>query len=323
MRVVVLLIAALLLLLSLPGCVSLGDLSLSREPLSETTVRGERGPKILLLPISGVIDDEEEQSSFLNEGSESTVARVREELDLARDDSDIRAIVLRIDSPGGGATAADLIYRELLRFKKDRDIPIVAQFMSVAASGGYYVAMAADEVRALPTSVTGSIGVIFVGVNFAGLMDKLGIENQTITSAPSKDAGSPLRRLRPEERAHLQSIVDEMYVRFRTVVQAGRPELSEAQLDLAADGRIFSADQAMELGLIDEVGDLEDAFEVARKRAGLEKAQVIRYHRPSEYHATFYTRAPTGAPILPAELSSLIGRMPKPGFHYLWWPMGE
>ena len=153
------------------------------------------------------------------------MSRVREQLDRARDDPEVRALLLRINSPGGTATASDLVYGEILRFKRERGVPVVAQLMGLATSGGYYVAMAADVVVAHPTTVTGSIGVRFVSVSLAGLMEKVGIEDQTLVAGSHKDAGSPLRRLTREERAHLQSVLDDLHSRFEQVVAAGRPNL--------------------------------------------------------------------------------------------------
>jgi len=155
------------------GCIQIELLGGSRQSLVETVVHvqggeGQGGAKFLLLEVDGVIELGD-QSSFLGT-RESSVSRIREQLDAARRDSSIRGVLLRIDSPGGGATASDLIYTELLRFKRERKVPIVAHFLGMAASGGYYVAMAADEIVAEPTTVTGSIGVIFTGVNISGLM---------------------------------------------------------------------------------------------------------------------------------------------------------
>jgi len=302
------------------GCVTLNLLPIGRSPLVERVVQGSGDDKLLMIQIQGAITETDEPV-VLGLDKEGTAARVREELDAAREDSAVRGILLRIDSPGGTATASDIIYDEIRRFKSERDIPVVAQFMGTAASGGYYVAMAADEVRAHPTSVTGSIGVIFVGANIVGLMDKLGIENQTLVAGKHKDAGFPLRRMSRDERAHLQSVLDDLHDRFKGVVDAGRPELSAAQVERLADGSIYSAPQALENGLIDAVGSLEDAIASLEARAGLTEAEVITYARRSEYRKNIYTEAPMRSPEIRIDLSSLLGPMGGvPGFHYLWWP---
>jgi protease-4 len=314
---------ALVLLASLLlGCIQLELLGGGRKSLVETVVyshgdEGERGAKFLLVEVDGIIHLGD-NSSFLGT-QESTVARIREQLDAARRDSNIRGLLLRIDSPGGGATASDLIYGELLRFKRDRDVPIVAHFLGMAASGGYYVAMAADEIVAEPTTVTGSIGVIFAGVNLSGLMKRWGIEDQTLTAGRYKDAGSMLRPQTDEERAILQSVIDDLYDRFRSVVDTGRPGLGRERVDALADGRLYSANQALENGLVDRVGDIEEAVARLQERAGVSRSVVVSYHRPSEWRRNLYTRSSTGSAAFesPHPAQALLERL-KPGFLYLW-----
>jgi len=310
------------------GCVSLDLLGRRRAPMKETVVFGKSGSKIAMIEIDGVLTASE-TGGLLGRARESTVARVREQLDVARRDSKVRALLLRIDSPGGSATASDLVYREVLRFKKQKRIPVVVQMMGMATSGGYYIAMAADEVRALPTTVTGSIGVIFFGVNVTGLMEKLGVENQTITSGSSKDAGSPLREMSEAERAHLQSVIDSLYDEFRGVVDAGRPKLSAEQVTALADGRIFSARQALDAGLVDAIGTLEDAVKAVEARIGVTESRVVSYHRPNEWRVNLYSSpsveastAMPGASGIHLHLGSLLGGIREPGFHYLWSPGG-
>src|SRR5262245_27507425 len=151
------------------ACISLELPGGLPQPLVETVVFGDSGPKILMLQIDGVLSDEGE-STWYGSRRESPVARVREELDRARRDPSIAALLVRIDTPGGTVTASDLLYREILRFKQEKGLPVVAHLMGMATSGGYYVAMSADSVMAQPTTVTGSIGVLFAGVNLSGLM---------------------------------------------------------------------------------------------------------------------------------------------------------
>jgi protease-4 len=319
------------------GCISIDLLGGGADaPLVETVVRGDEGPKVLLLDIDGIISGADVAPSLLGFRTTSMVARVREVLDTARDDEDVRGILLRIDSPGGTATASEQIYTEILRFKTERNIPVVAQLLTTAASGGYYIAMAADSVQAHPTTVTGSIGVIFSSVNFAGLMEKVGIEDQTITAGEFKDAGSPFRRLTAEERSQLQSIVDDLYARFRDIVVLGRPELDREQVDALANGRIYSAPQALENGLVDEIGTIEDAVGTIERELGVSTSRVVAYHRPREQRRNLYARAMpalpfstgTGAALggggaVNPERLAMIGLedlLRRPGFHYLWWP---
>lgn len=298
--------------LDLPGGVPL--------PLVETTVFGESGPKILMLQIDGVLNDESD-TTWYGARRESPVARIREELDRARRDQAITALLVRIDTPGGTVTASDLLYQEILRFKQERGLPVVAQLMGIATSGGYYVAMSADTVVAHPTTVTGSIGVLFAGVNLSGLMAKYGVADQTLTSGPYKDAGSPLRPMRPEERAQIQSVINDMYQRFLEVVRQGRPQLDAATVERLADGRIYSAPQALANGLVDKVGDVEDAVSIARTRAGLSEARVVTYHRPREFRKNLFTaQAPVETPQVEWPLPRF--QLPQPAFLYLWAPSG-
>ena len=300
------------------GCINL-DLGLLASPgeLEETVLVGDDGPKILMVEIDGVISAEPEQG-FFGPG-ESLLARVREELDLAREDDEIRALIVRVDSPGGTVTASDILYDELRRFKAERGIPVVAHFMGVAASGGYYLAMAADQIVAQPTTVTGSIGVIFGGVNVAGLLEKIGIEDQTLVSGSFKDAGSLLRRMTPAEKQQLQSVLDDMFGRFLDVVASGRTELAREEIEALADGRIYSAQQALDAGLVDRLGNLDDAIEVAETRAGLSRSRLVTYHRSNEAHENFYSiRA--RQPARPWAKPPLWSQLPAPAFLYLWTP---
>jgi len=306
------------------GCISVNIGGLGRGEFDETVVLGDSGPKILLLEIDGVIT-EHERTSFLGDLEESSVARVVEQLDMARHEGDVRAVLLRVDSPGGTASASDAIYRAIVDFKRDTNLPVVAQFMGLAASGGYYVAMAADEIHATPTTVTGSIGVIFMGVSFQGLMERFGVRDQTITGGEHKDAGSFMRDMTPEEEAHLQSVVDDLHDRFKTVVAAGRPKLDAEAVDRLADGRIFSAKQAEAEGLVDSISPLEETAARAARLAGIDgDYRVVSYHRESEYRNNLHTRAPMPVATESSgdEWSALLERsgIAGPGFHYLWWP---
>ncbi len=310
------------------GCISVNIGGAGRGELEETTVLGRSGPKLLLLDIDGPIT-EHERMTLLEGSRESTVARVVEQLDRARRAGDISAILLRVDSPGGSASASDDVYRAIDRFKRETGVPVVAQFMGVAASGGYYVAMAADEIHAVPTTVTGSIGVLFMGVSFEGLMDKLGVRDQTITGGAQKDAGSFLRDMTPEERAHLQSVVDDLHDRFKDVVAIGRPNLDTEAIDRLADGRVFSASQAVDNGLVDVVSSLEETADLTAQRAGIVgDYRVVTYHRGAEYRNNLYTRPPLPAPAVvgaQSDWGALLEEagLSRPGFHYLWWPAGR
>jgi protease-4 len=292
------------------------DLGGTGGELAEKVVAGEKGAKILLLPVEGVISEQEQRRGPLGLGDrESLVARIREQLERAAEDDEVRAVLLRIDSPGGTVTASEILYREVQRFKEETGRPVVAEVMGVAASGAYYVAMASDTVLAHPTSIVGSIGVIFSNLSLAGLLEKLGVEDQTLTTGPFKDAGSPLRRMRPEERAWFQGVLDDLHARFVAVVDEGRPGLDHARVVALADGRIFSAPQAKELGLVDGIADVHGAIAETERRAGLSESRVVVYHRPREWSENVYSRSSVEAAAAPTVL--LPGALPA-GFLYLW-----
>lgn len=306
--------------LALAGCslISL-DLQPRIKPLVEETVEGTGPQKILLLDLSGLLAEETPSLSIGTPPPRvPLLARVREELRKAEGDERVRALVLRINSPGGTITASDVLYHEILTFKRRRNIPVVAAIMDVGASGGYYAALAADSILAHPTTVTGSIGVVMLTLNAQGLMDKLGLAPSAIKSGPMKDAGSPFRALTAEERAVFQHVIDDMHGRFvRLIVESRR--LPEARVRTLADGRIYTAQQALDLGLVDRLGYLEDAVEIAKKAASLKEAQVVMYHRPKEYRANYYSAAATEPADLAAlHLAGLLGAGPR--FLYLWWP---
>jgi protease-4 len=310
--------------MALGGCVfvsaDLNPFSRRSQPLQERTVSGEGRDKILLLDISGPITSDDTAGSFGIGAKQGTADRVEAELRLAADDDHVRALIVRINSPGGTVTASDIIYRRLLRFKAERGIPIIAHMMDIATSGGYYVALGADEIVAQPTAVTGSIGVIFTGVNVAGLMEKIGVADQTIKTGSKKDIGSPLRRMTDEERAVMDSLLGDMQQRFVGLVHERRPALTEEMAAKITDGRVFSAAQALDGRLIDRIGDLEDSIVEARSRAGLAEAKVVMYRRGDEFAESIYSRSPLTPPqinLVNLDLNSFVG---KPQFLYLWMP---
>ena len=313
------------LALTVGGCVLVtGDfnpLSRGPRPLSETVVSGSGRAKILMMDLSGPISSEERAGPLGLGGSESTVARVQAELDLAAEDDDIRAIVVRINSPGGTVTASDIIYNSLMRFKVEHHVPVLVQMLDVAASGGYYSALAGDEIIASPTTVTGSIGVIFTNISVAGLMEKLGVRDQTVASGAMKDIGSPLKTMTPAERTVIENLIGDMFARFVGLVRERRPTLTPEMSTTMTDGRVFSADQALQGGLVDGIGYLDDTLTRARQRAGVSEARVIRFRRPDEFGDSIYARADAPAQVTQISLLNLEDRLPPgPNFLYLWAP---
>ncbi len=294
------------------------------QRLEENTVMNEGGlapPKIVLVDVDGIIMNRRRMSLF-SEG-ENPVSLFVEKLDKAADDPAVRGLILRINSPGGSVTASDLMYTELLRFKEctKHERPVVAVMMDVTASGGYYLACGADEMIAHRTTVTGSIGVIMQMVNVTGTMRKIGVEAEAIKSGKMKDAGSPLRPLKSEERELFQELVDQFYDRFVEVVVAGR-KMDEAKVRSLADGRVYSAEQALEHGFIDKIGTLRDAVCDIKEKIGAERVKVVTYDRPLGWNPNIYASNPTQ----PAQLNLFNVTMPEGWTHpeaqflYLWSP---
>jgi len=313
---------ALATLLVLSGCSLITvDLQPRIKPLEEQTVEGKGRNKILLLDLSGLLA--EDVVSFSIGAPPPRVpllARVREELQKAGEDDRIRALIVRINSPGGTITASDVVYHELLAFKERKKVPVIAAIMDVGASGGYYAALAADTIVVNPTTITGSIGVVMVTINAQGLLEKIGVTPVAIKSGPMKDAGSPFRPLTDQERAVFQGMIDDFYGRFVALIVQSR-KMPEDRVRSLADGRIYTADQALRLGLVDRIGYLEDVVALARERAGLTEAKVVMYHRPKEYRTNIYSATPaaTNAESTFAQFAAALGGA-GPRFLYLWWP---
>jgi protease IV len=308
----------------LAGCSVVSvDLTPRVKPLEEEVVEGHGKAKILMMDLSGFLSDDA-PSSGLGLGPSTPrvplLVRVREELKKAAKDGDVKALMLRINTPGGTVTASDIIFRELMLHREETKVPVVAVLMDVAASGGYYVALAADQIVAHPTTVTGSIGTIMVTANVEGLMQKIGVAANTIKSAEHKDMGSPFRALSAEERAIFQSVIDDLQRQFVAKV-VERRKLPEATARALADGRIYTAAQALQLKLVDSIGYVPDAIAAARRAIGDPDAKIIVYKRPREYRATYFAQAHNDGPALGGAVerfAALTGAGPR--FLYLWAP---
>ena len=314
---------ALLFLFMLGGCIHV-DVFSGKGKLQETIISGEGSNKILLIDISGALSTSKDTGIF---SEPSLPARLKEELTKAEKDDDIKAIILRINTPGGTVTSSDILYHELQEFKQNRKIPIITSIMDMGTSGGYYVAMASDYIFAHPSTITGSIGVIMLTLNGQGLLEKIGIEPTAIVSGPKKSMGSPFRAMKDEERAIFQDVIDRLYARFLEVVKEGRPNLTMGKIRQLADGRIYTSDLAKSEGLIDQIGYLDDAIDHAKKEAELTEAQVVTYTRSSpDTHQNIYSRfepptvGPLGFPSLNAK--TIVGALQggTPQMMYMWIP---
>jgi protease-4 len=310
-------IAGLCAVLALCGCfnrvdVDLGLLDVTGE-LSETVVLGEAGPKLALVDVTGVISERPRTGALGLLAGPSMVSELREVLERAGEDPEVRGLIVRVESPGGSVTATETLHHELALWREEQERPVIAYLNGIAASGGYYVAMAADLVLAHPAAVTGSIGVVMPSLGFAGLMERYGVSNQTVKSGEYKDVGSPVRPMTAADRAHLQSVVDDLHARFVEVVDAGRPGLDRAQASALADGRLFTARQALEAKLIDAIGYMEDAVAAAEDRAGLEQSRVVMYARPGRPRENIHSRYASPEPPRASLDPSFAA-----GFYYLW-----
>jgi protease-4 len=284
-----------------------------------TTVKtpGDSHQEIAVIPIEGIVDD-------------AMQARVDRYITRAREDSEVKAIVLLIDTPGGTVTASDEIYKELKKFKGEKNgIPIVVAMRGIAASGGYYIACAGDYITAERMTITGSIGVLLPSYNLSKMFDKWGIEDNTIvaTGATYKTAGSWTRPPATQDSAYLQSGVDSAFTVFKSIVVAGRGARLKDPIDKIANGKVYSGDEALALGLVDEIdqtGYLDAAIAHAATAAGLQKPQVIQYREPPPSllnlmtSSDSYAGSSKGRGVTVNLDASLMDRLSSPRMMYLY-----
>jgi protease-4 len=310
-----------LLLFLISGCAFVNvSMVLETMPLEEQILEGKGRAKILLLDMSGFISEEERRSGLHTESS--IVATVKEALQIADKDRDVVGVIIKINSPGGTVTASDIVYHELLSFKNQKGVPIYAVITDVGASGAYYVASAADKLMAHPTSITGSIGVVAMKFNIEGLMAKIGVQEETLKSADKKDMMSPFRPSTKEEKEILQSIMDSLHQRFVDIVAAGRKgNLSRKEVEPLADGRIYTSGQALESGLIDKIGYIEDAVEMMKESLRIDEARIVTYVRPGSYKGTIYSasRGPGVVNLININADA-FSQAHGVRFMYLWSP---
>ena len=292
------------------------------EPLEEYTLQGKGDEKVLVISIKGFISDGPKGLPFARRPG--TVQEVVSQLKKAEKDEKIKALILKIDSPGGTVTASDMLYHELMRYKECSGAKVVSIMMSVAASGGYYTALSSDFIIAHPTSITGSIGVVFLRPNITGLMGKIGLGIEVDKSGINKDMGSPFRGPTGEEKQMMQKLIDNFAEKFVTLA-ANRRHLGEEVLARVSSGRIFDADDALRLGLIDRMGYLDDAIREAEKLSGLSEGAKVIVYRRAEYHNDNLYNTSTAKPdtleisLIDSGLSDAIPPL-QSGFYYLWLP---
>jgi protease-4 len=302
----------------LAGCAFV-KVNVTGEPgkLKEQVVAGKGRAKIAVVDISGVISLTPFGLDRFSKGP-PLVPRFKEELERIVDDDKMVGVVVRIDSPGGSVTASDILYHELRQLREKKKIPIVACIMDKGFSGGYYAALAADEIMAHPTSVLGGVGVISFKFNIEELLDKWGIEINTVQSGPLKDFWSPLRPSRPEETALMQAITDRLHGRFLQLLNESRQLSPEAQ-QAVATGRIFGAEEALEIGLLDRIGYLDDAVARIRELTGVQEARVILSRREGTFAGNVYA-AGSSLPVETVVLERGLAEMLSPVFRYQYLP---
>jgi protease-4 len=317
-------IVAAIMMLFLIGCEAskIRIFPSSSDPLKEYTLQGTEKGKVLVIPIRGIISDAPRKQFITTRPS--MVQEIVSQLRKAADDPDVKAVLLKIDSPGGSVMASDLIYNEIMSFKRHHAAKVVAVMMGVAASGGYYIALPADFIMAHPTTITGSVGVLFLSPNVSGLMEKIGVDVNVSKTGKNKDMGSPFRQATAEEKKIIQDLIDRLGDRFLNHIAEHR-KLGPDQLKKISSARIYLADDALKLGMVDRIGYLEEAVSQAKKLADLPAdAKVVVYRRTEYPDDNLYNTSTSrydgrGPSFISLDLPGAL--MPlQTGFYYLWQP---
>ncbi|HLS66293.1 MAG TPA: signal peptide peptidase SppA [Pseudogracilibacillus sp.] len=297
---------------------SVEKLDFDLDALDEYVIeQGDWDRRIAVLHLEGVIMDSGlsplladtyDHQSFLNM------------IEQAATDSSVEAVLLHVDSPGGGVTESAAIHRKLVELQEVYGKPLYVSMGSMAASGGYYVSAPADKIFAEPSTITGSIGVIMENINYSKLAENYGVEFNTIKSGKHKDIMSPNRDMTKEEKDILQSMIDEMYEDFVDVIVAGR-DMSEQEVKEIGDGRIYTGRQALDNGLVDEVGSFDDALATLQSDLGLENAEIFEYGYGLGFLSTFFQKIESAIPSQRADLEivmNLLRQSDQPRAMYIY-----
>jgi protease-4 len=283
--------------------------------LAYSAVRGE-APRFSTGPRIGVVELKGEIGGGVGRGRGIEADETLKVIKRFMDDGEMKAVVVRIDSPGGAVSPSQEIYDELRKLA-DKKI-VVCSMGNVAASGGFYIAMACPHILAEPGTLTGSIGVISQFPNVKGLVERFNVKVETLKSGKLKDAGNPFRDMTPEDRAYWQSLIDQVYGQFVAAVAEGR-DMPEEDVRKIADGRVLTGQQAQELGLIDEIGNFNDAVDAAKERAGITGEPRLVY--PPDEKSRFFEELLGGAvhsmaEAVRSELHEEAGASTTPGLYY-------
>ncbi|MBU0992997.1 MAG: signal peptide peptidase SppA [Proteobacteria bacterium] len=315
---------SLLIIIFMSGCVIQSPNPFARysQPLREFTIYGKAPEKILVISVKGIISDASKDSFLTTQPS--MVEEVVSQLRMAERDRLIKAVILKVDSPGGTTTASDILYNEILRYKRRTGIKLVVMMMGMATSGGYYISLPADYIMAHPTTVTGSVGVVFMRPLAYELMDKIGVSVDIVKSGDKKDMGSPFRVPTDAEKDIFQSVTSDLGNRFISLVKAHR-KLGDEALREVASARIFLAEDAVKIGLVDRTGYLEDAIIRAEEMANLSRnAKIVVYRRSSSINDNLYNSSTSKYPggevsLVHVDFLNEIQKLGT-GFFYLWTP---
>ncbi len=276
-------------------------------------------PRIAVLDVDGLLLNS--NLTGLYSQGDNPVALFRERLDAIASDSLVCAVVLRINSPGGGVTATDIMWHDLQSFKSNTHLPVIACLLDLGAGGAYYLATAADQIIAHPTTITGGIGVILNYYNLQDAMSQFNIIGAPIKAGKNIDLGTPIRALDDDRRKLLQTMADEFHDRFRRVVEKSRPEVDQND-ETTFDGRVFTAEQARNRRLIDQIGYLDDAIEMAQDIVHQRCTKVVFFHRMKDEARSTYAvtpNVPLQGGLIPLSLPG-FDRSKLPSFLYLWQP---
>lgn len=303
------------------GCATprINIFSVTPDPLKEYTLEGTGSDKILLIPVNGLISDNPKKG--LITAIPSLVEQVVLQINKAQKDKQIKAVLFKINSPGGTITASDLLYHEISAYKEKTGSKIVISMMDLATSGAYYMSLPADIIMAHPTTITGSVGVISLLPKVKGLMDKIGLGVDVQKVGKYKDMGSPFRDTSEEERKLLQKAMNDFGERFMGLVKKHRKLTLQAITEIST-ARVFLADEALQIGLIDKIGYISDAVKEAKKIAKIsEDAKLIVYRRAEFPEDNYYNVAGTASEnlnvsLINIELPEILSA--KAGFYYLW-----
>ena len=273
--------------------------------------------QIAIIDVDGILLNK--NATGLMSAGENPVAIFREKLDLVEASESFVGVVVRINSPGGGVTATDIMRRDLDRFRDRTNLPVVACLMDVGAGGAYYLATSTDTIVAHPTTIVGGLGVILNLFNMEDTLAMLSLVGTPVRAGERVDLGSPIRMMTEENRQLLQDVADKFHDRLRQKVSMSRIELERE--DELFDGRIFTAPDAMRFGLIDELGYLDDAIDRCRAKANAPAAGVVILHRPRDPARTPYAVTPN-APVTNGIFPRVAGlnRSQLPTFLYIWQP---